>query len=193
MQYTVTQLAKKFGLSRSTLLYYDKIGLLCARARSKGNYRMYSEKECRRLEQVCTLRGSGLQIEAIKKMLDAPPTRSAAALRKRLDAINTEINALRQQQKLIVKLLNREDLLSRTRVMTKEKWIEMLRAAGLDDAGMNRWHREFEKSSPQAHQDFLESLGLSSGEIRRIRALSAPHKTTDSIPADDVSDKYTRL
>lgn len=172
MQYTVSHLAKKFGLSRSTLLYYDKLGLLCPDTRSKGNYRIYSEKECRRLEQVCTLRNTGLQIDAIKKILDAPASRSAVALQKRLDAINTEINALRRQQSLIVKLLNKDELFLRTRVMTREKWIDMLRAAGLDDEGMIRWHREFEMSAPQAHQDFLESLGLSSREIKYIRALA---------------------
>jgi len=172
MQYTVSQLARKYGLSRSTLLYYDKLGLLCPQTRSQGNYRIYSEKECSRLEQVCTLRGTGLQIEAIKKILDAPASRSAVALQKRLDAINREINALRRQQQLIVRLLNRKELLSCTRVMTKEKWIDMLRTAGLDEEGMQRWHREFETTAPQAHQDFLESLGLSTREIKTIRSLS---------------------
>lgn len=171
MQYTVTQLAKKYGLSRSTLLYYDKLGLLCPQARSKGNYRIYSEGECCRLEQVCTLRETGLQIKAIKRLLDAPASRSSAALQKRLDAINTEIAALRGQQKLIIKLLNKEELVLHTRVMTKEIWMNMLRAAGLDEEGMKRWHREFEATAPEAHQDFLESLGLSSSEIKHIRAI----------------------
>ncbi len=41
--------------------------------------------------------------------------------------------------------------------------------AGLDDEGMDQWHLEFEKNSPQAHQLFLESLNLSEIEIRNIR------------------------
>lgn len=31
---------------------------------------------------------------------------------------------------------------------------------GLDDGGMRKWHSEFEQRSPEAHQDFLESLGM---------------------------------
>ena len=47
--YTVGQLAKLFGLSRSTLLYYDEIGLLSPSARSASNYRLYSEADIRRV------------------------------------------------------------------------------------------------------------------------------------------------
>ena len=48
----------------------------------------------------------------------------------------------------------------------------MLRAAGLDDAGMQKWHCEFEQRSPEAHQAFLESLGIDIHEITQIRAFS---------------------
>ena len=56
--------------------------------------------------------------------------------------------------------------------MTREQWIEVFQASGLDDAAMDRWHREFEKMSPEAHQDFLESLGIAPQEIAQIRAFS---------------------
>ncbi len=36
---TVTRLARRCGLSRSTVLYYESVGLLRASARSPGNYR----------------------------------------------------------------------------------------------------------------------------------------------------------
>jgi hypothetical protein len=37
---------------------------------------------------------------------------------------------------------------------------------------MRRWHVEFERMAPEAHRDFLESLGIPAGEIRSIRRLS---------------------
>lgn len=40
--YHISQLAQQFGLSRSTLLYYDRIGLLSPSARSEAGYRQYS-------------------------------------------------------------------------------------------------------------------------------------------------------
>jgi hypothetical protein len=38
---------------------------------------------------------------------------------------------------------------------------------------MMQWHAAFEKQTPLAHQDFLESLGIPASEIRRIRTHSA--------------------
>ncbi|AZZ94914.1 hypothetical protein EUZ85_00160 [Hahella sp. KA22] len=56
-------------------------------------------------------------------------------------------------------------------VMNKAQWVEVLRAAGLDEDAMRRWHREFEARYPEAHQSLLEWLGISAEEITRIRAL----------------------
>ena len=59
----------------------------------------------------------------------------------------------------------------------KEQWVEMFRAVGLDDASMHRWHHEFETRWPEAHERFLQWLGVPAGDIGRIRtsARSATH------------------
>jgi len=38
--FLITELARKHGLSRSTLLYYDRIGLLTPSGRSEAGYRL---------------------------------------------------------------------------------------------------------------------------------------------------------
>ncbi|EKD38479.1 MAG: transcriptional regulator, MerR family, partial [uncultured bacterium] len=53
---TVGRLARKFGLSRSTLLYYDAIGLLSPAGHIQGEYRLYGPSEEGRLEQICRYR-----------------------------------------------------------------------------------------------------------------------------------------
>ena len=57
----------------------------------------------------------------------------------------------------------------REETMTKDEWIELFRAAGMDDEGMHRWHREFERRHPAKHQAFLGWLQLPEDEITRIR------------------------
>ena len=56
--------------------------------------------------------------------------------------------------------------------MTKDEWIEVFRAAGMDDDGMHRWHREFESRHPAKHEAFLGWLQIPAAEIARIRQSS---------------------
>jgi len=170
--YTVSKIARRFGLSRSTLLYYDRIGLLRPSGRSPGDYRLYDQADCDRLEQICQLRQTGLSLKQVAEILDGNDSAPQHILRQRLAGVNQEINQLRQQQQAIVRLLGDPDLIRSTRIMTRDRWVAMLEAAGLDDAGRNRWHQQFECHAPEAHQDFLESLGFSPTEIKHIRAAS---------------------
>lgn len=169
--YTIGQLAKRFGLSRSTLLYYDSIGLLPSASRSNGNYRLYSEQAVERMQQIQTYRAAGLPLDSIHTLLCSSTTASSV-LERHLQDLNQEISRLRQQQQVIVNLLNHPEAFTQSRNVTKEQWVAMLRAAGLDEAGMHKWHCEFEQRSPEAHQDFLESLGINEEEIQQIRAFS---------------------
>jgi len=54
----------------------------------------------------------------------------------------------------------------------KERWVEIMRAAGLNDQNMQSWHEQFEKLEPGAHQEFLEFLGIETSEIKKIREWS---------------------
>ncbi len=54
-------------------------------------------------------------------------------------------------------------------MITKDRWIEIMEAAGFTEDDMHNWHRQFERLEPEAHQEFLESLGIGSGEITEIR------------------------
>jgi DNA-binding transcriptional MerR regulator len=161
------------GLSRSTLLYYDRIGLLRPSGRSRTNYRIYSDADRRRLERICSYRRTGMPLSAIAGILDAPRQQIMKALELRLDALNREIRDLRQQQMVIVGLLKDRRLLSGARVLDKQRWVGILRDAGLDEEAMRQWHVAFERNSPEAHQDFLEALGIDKAEIADIRTWSA--------------------
>jgi len=169
---SVSKLGRRFGLSRSTLLYYDRIGLLSPSARTRAGYRVYSDADAERLAAICRYRETGLELAQIGQLLGAAASRSVELLEARLDQLNREIAQLREQQRVIVKLLAKPRRLRRARAIDKQTWVAILRASGLDDAAMHGWHREFEQTAPEAHQDFLESLGLPAAEVSRIRRWS---------------------
>jgi hypothetical protein len=47
-----------------------------------------------------------------------------------------------------------------------------MKACGFTDEQMHRWHKEFERSAPAEHQEFLEFLHIPSDEIKKIREWS---------------------
>lgn len=181
---TVGRLARRFGLSRSTLLYYDRIGLLRPSARSAADYRLYSEEDVARLGKVLLYREVGLSLEAIGALLDSEAGSIGEALERRLAAIQREIASLREQQEAILRLLQDGEVGRRVRTLDKEAWVELLSATGLDDEDMWRWHAEFERMAPEAHEEFLVGLGIGEAEIEAIRARSRAAMGAGVPPAD---------
>src|SRR5436305_5542570 len=152
MPLTVTRLARACGLSRSTVLYYEAMGLLKPVRRSAGNYRLYGERDLDRLRQVCIYREAGLKLSDIRSILDRPGGDAAAVLRRRFVELGGEIARLREHQRAIARLLDSTNRMRRMDMVTKEKWVSVMQAAGFSDDQMHRWHMEFEKSAPQEHQ-----------------------------------------
>jgi DNA-binding transcriptional MerR regulator len=165
----VSQIAKKFGLSRTTILYYESCGLLKPALRTRADYRLYGEKETRVLEQICLYRSVGLSVASIRAMLASPQSEVASLLRRRLQELDSEINQRRKHQRVILRLLQSKDILRRTKKMTKEKWVSIMKAAGLTEDDMHRWHREFERCAPDDHNEFLQFLQIPAAEIKTIR------------------------
>lgn len=169
---SIGQLAKQAGISRSTLLYYDSIGLLRPSGRSGANYRKYTADAVERLEKIRMYRQVGLGTGDIGRIMDSPRGGAKEILEKRFFELGREIARMREQQSVIVRMLKSSSLRRRLPAMDKEKWVALLRSSGLDEEGMNRWHREFEKLSPASHQEFLEGLGIAKEEIETIRKWS---------------------
>lgn len=172
---TVTELAQRCGLSRTALLYYESIGLMPPPQRSGGNYRSYAEADVLRLRQIRAWRDAGLKLDDIRQLLnvrsDRPATGAGAVLRRRLLELDAEITRLRGHQQAILKLLEHKAL-GRRKMISKEKWVSIMKGCGFTAEQMTRWHAEFERAAPTEHQEFLEFLHIPVEEIKTIRAQS---------------------
>lgn len=166
---TVGRLGRRFGLARSTLLYYHRIGLLVPSEGGDGDYRYYSKADVRRLEQIVRFRAAGVPLADIRRILDGPDDGLAEVLERRLAALNDEIAALREQQRVIVGILRIDPSRAPIGVMSRRRWTGLLEAAGYHEDDMRRWHRTFERHDPEAHEEFLRFLCIPDDEIERIR------------------------
>lgn len=173
MIYTIGELGSAFGLSRSTLIYYDKQGLLKPSARTDHNYRQYTEQDYQRLAKIMTYRDTGMSLKAIAVLLEKKgKTNRVEVLEAQVEQLNQEILRLRKQQQLTIDLLQSNGIALPTRSMNKQQWVALLESSGMSDEDMWQWHIEFEQRMPEAHQDFLESLNISENEIKEIRMKS---------------------
>jgi DNA-binding transcriptional MerR regulator len=166
---TIGRAAKSVGLSRSTLLYYDRIGLLIPSGRSPAGYRVYSDADMRRLEKIVFFRRTGASLEEIARILEASESKLGSIMKRRLAELTDQIQVLREQQQVVLKLLRHDVRPPWIRGMNKKKWVALLRAVGLDDQRMWEWHVRFEEMTPRGHHDFLSALGIDESEIAAIR------------------------
>ena len=167
---TVRRLAGQFGISRTTLLYYDRIGLLRPEQRSRVGYRLYGPGSVERLGLICSYKRAGLSLGDIRVLLEKPERVSEKILRERLLALDGQVLDLRIQQRAIVGMLRNLGATDSKGYMDKETWVEILRESGMDEPSMERWHARFERNAPEAHRAFLAWLGIPEAEARRIRA-----------------------
>jgi DNA-binding transcriptional MerR regulator len=145
-------------------------------ARTGGNYRCYSEADTERLKAIRAYRHAGLNLEDIGAILKATSRgrtgeadlTASGVLKRRLLELDAEIEALRAHQHAILQLLGSRAL-GKADMITKEKWVSIMRGCGFSEEQMHRWHAEFERSAPSEHQEFLEFLHISPAEIKTIR------------------------
>jgi DNA-binding transcriptional MerR regulator/ubiquinone/menaquinone biosynthesis C-methylase UbiE len=160
---TIGKLARRLGLGRSTLMHYERLGLLSPSERSEGGYRLYGEEDLRRLERIRIFREAGIPLETIRELLDRPaPEGLDRALEEQLRRLNEEQRRVRRRQARVCSLLARE---ARGDAPSPQGWADLFARAGLSREDAALWHRELERSYPELHHQILAALGYSESEI----------------------------
>ncbi|EKT79723.1 MerR family transcriptional regulator [Rhodococcus opacus M213] len=92
----IGEVAARAQVSLPTLRHYDEVGLVRPSARSEGGFRLYTEADLHRLEDVRCLRFLGLSVEEVGDIIDgieqcrsATDPHSAATGRRRVNILLT--------------------------------------------------------------------------------------------------------
>ncbi len=153
--YRISQLGELVGLSRTTLLYYEKLGLINGKRMDNG-YRAYSDMDLQRLRLIQQLQSGGLTLKECKACLEAKVERQILA--ERLKQLDQEIAQKQQSRDLLAALLGEKPLTD--------------------------WHEMLDKVAPDAHIDWLIKQGFSETDAQRLRWLSKDMNTHDTYMAD---------
>jgi len=105
--WTVGQVADVFGVTVRTLHHYDELGLLVPSERSAAGYRLYTDADLRRLQQIVVYRRLELPLDEIASLLagDEDPR---AHLRRQREAVMTRLDELTDIVVAIDRALERE-------------------------------------------------------------------------------------
>ncbi|WP_264877589.1 MerR family transcriptional regulator [Vibrio agarivorans] len=153
--YLISELAKRVNVSRTTLLYYEKIGLIQGKRLDNG-YRRYSEDDVQRLLLLQQLHTGGLTLKECQACLDGTLDRDT--LQARLDTLAQEIEQKRQAHTLISGLLG--------------------------EHSQKQLHESMSQVAPYAHMDWLLQQGFNEKDALRVKWLSKDMNTHDEYMND---------
>lgn len=135
---TIGALARLCGVSRDTVRFYERKGLLPRPRRTPSRYRVYGQEDEARLRFIRHAQAIGLTLDDIRELLRHHEARTpdecrrvAALLRQRIEALDRKLAELRAFRRLLAENLSRCEKagsgacpvvldLSRTGARTKE-------------------------------------------------------------------------
>jgi DNA-binding transcriptional MerR regulator len=105
--WTVGQVADLFGVTVRTLHHYDEIGLLVPSERSRAGYRLYTDEDLTRLQQVVVYRRLEMPLDEIATLLEGGED-AADHLRRQRDTVMQRLTELIELVAAIDRALERD-------------------------------------------------------------------------------------
>jgi DNA-binding transcriptional MerR regulator len=104
-QWFVKDLSKLTGVTVQTLHHYDRIDLLKPSLRRSNGYRVYSEKDLLKLQQIIALKFFGFELSQIKTMLDKD-SNALAHFSNQVKVLEHKANALFEASNTLKNIIN---------------------------------------------------------------------------------------
>jgi len=141
--YQISELANMVNMSRTALLYYEKLDLIKGRRLDNG-YRIYTDLDIQRIKLIQQLHQGGLTLKECRSCLvDKMDTE---LIKKRLNALDIEIEQKQQSRDLLASML------------------------GIGDE--KSWHETAIGNAPDVHLDWIKQQGFNEREALRLKWLS---------------------
>lgn len=179
--YKVKEVADMVGISVRTLHHYDEIGLLKPETVTPAGYRLYSDKDLERLQQILFFKELDFDLKKIKEILDDPKFDRKRALElhmelliKKRDRLNKIIecveNTLNSVERGIE--MNKEDMFSAFDMSEIERHQEKYAEETKQKYGHTDAYKEsMEKTSKYTKEDWARIMARSSEIYQELASL----------------------
>ena len=107
---TISELAKKTGVSVKTIRFYSDKGIISEPSRAENGYRQYRDKHIEELQLICRARLAGFDLAECRELLmlsNNPQRRSAEVKEKakiKLKEINVKLKELQEMKEILSEL-----------------------------------------------------------------------------------------
>lgn len=180
---TISEVSRLAHISKRTLQYYDRIGLLCPSARSASGYRLYSESDLERLQQILLFRELEFPLSEVHRIMNAPGYDRTDALEKQIEMFSLKkehlenlITFARGVQMLGVKNMKSMDFsafdsrkIDEYCARAKEIWANTPEMCEYESRAKNRTKEE----EVLLNEEFMH-LFVEFGSLKSMNASSAP-------------------
>jgi MerR family Zn(II)-responsive transcriptional regulator of zntA len=109
------ELAKRTGLSKDTIRFYEKVGLITAQERQAGTriYKEFSEETVDRLRMISQGKGLGFTLSEIKQLMDEwgngtmPKYEQIGVIERKLEEVSQKVQQLNEISRYLTTKLDR--------------------------------------------------------------------------------------
>lgn len=151
--HSISSVSEIIGVARSTLLYYERIGIITPQRNPENGYREFSRADIDTLLLVRQLQQAGFSLKEVIDLMAG--TLDPQLIRERYRDLEAKIKAMSMAKEVVGSLLA---------CTTGE------RMQGDESGGRGRdWHAAFERKGAEAHSAWLQRLGFSEKERLYIR------------------------
>jgi DNA-binding transcriptional MerR regulator len=196
MAYTVGEVARLARVSVRTLHHYDEIGLVRASGRTKAKYRLYTDRDLERLQQVLFYRELGFKLEDVAAILADPAFDRKKALLGQRALVVGQIERARSLLRLIDRSL---ESIEGGKPMTKEEMFDDFDPSKYQEEAERRWgktgaYAESKRRTKSYTKEDWARMKEEQARIVRAFADAAEQGTpaTDA-RAMDIAEEHRRL
>lgn len=105
-KFRVNDVAKRYGISKRTIKYYEEIGIMDCHREEGSNYRIYNTDSLNQLEKILVLRKLNFTLHEISEILDLDSIHAKGIFQEKLEEIQNEINRMTSLQRIIKSFLD---------------------------------------------------------------------------------------
>jgi DNA-binding transcriptional MerR regulator len=197
MSYSVGQVSAFAGVTVRTLHHYDKAGLLSPGDRSHAGYRLYSEADLVRLQQILFYRELGFPLEEIAAIVKDPQANPLERLRERRRQLREEIARLQR----LAEVAERAIEVQRTGVLlTAQERREVFGEVAFDlsyatEAELKWAHSEgrraaMESAAAHTREDWRRLMGEAADWRAQLLAVFDDGEPSDGERARDLAEEH---